>query len=152
MELRSKGLHYSQRLRLSHGLFTCALANIHLTEPRFDTGVGELTAVLQYYAWALNPILPQDYLKMHGWLVPGPTGDLLTLNHHLDRRFQRLVLHYVKHAKTSGLRLVEYQYPFGDRFALTLALLQKTSIADPGKDDMLDKYTLKYRVTRMLSS
>ena len=151
VELRSKGLHYTQRLRLQHGLFNCALANTTFSDPKFDLAVGHLTGVVCYFGWSTDPILPQDYLKIHGFLKAGPAGDVLTLNHYQDRRFQRLVLHYAKHCKTNGLRLVEYQYPFGDKFVMTLALLQKTSICNPGKDNMLDKYTLKYRVNRVLT-
>ncbi|KAJ3548601.1 hypothetical protein NMY22_g1210 [Coprinellus aureogranulatus] len=105
----------------------CELANITLADGKFDAVLSLTNAIMRYFAWSVDPILPQDYLKMHGLVKSGPNGDLLTLNHYLDRRFQRLILHYVKDAKTNGLRLVEYQFPFADRFVLTLALLQKTS-------------------------
>ncbi|KAJ3532316.1 hypothetical protein NMY22_g7790 [Coprinellus aureogranulatus] len=148
VQLRSKGLHYTQRLRRLHGLFSCELANITLADRKFDVVLSLMNAIMRYFAWSVDPILPQDYLKMHGLLKSGPNGDLLTLNHYLDRRFQRLILHYVKEAKSNGLRLVEYQFPFADRFVLTLALLQKTSVRE--NDRTVEKYALKYRVSRIM--
>ncbi|KAF6744024.1 hypothetical protein DFP72DRAFT_90836 [Ephemerocybe angulata] len=151
-------MQYRQALRLSQATFANRLANLIFREDNLTLDHSGQNAILGLFDDGYSTYSPSDFLVRHGYVAPSvdtqaPLGVTvnLTSNHYLDKRFQRLALHYGLHGKDQDLCLVEATFVFGRRPVAVLALLQKTSRCDPAEDSPANPYTLRYCVTRILS-